>query len=74
MAWQRHGPYSSCLFHCYSRAYWASPLPTDQFSLLTSTGLLKTSSGRMPCAFPSPSVIALKRNKGLGHGVVQGNP
>jgi hypothetical protein len=30
-----------------------------QFSLLTSTSLMKTSSGGMPRAFPSPSAIAL---------------
>ena len=31
-------------------AYWASPLPKDQFSFLTSIRLMKTSSRRSPTA------------------------
>jgi hypothetical protein len=37
----------------------ATPLPNDQFSFLTSTRSLKTSSGQMPTDAESPSAMAL---------------
>jgi hypothetical protein len=40
-------------------AYWAMPLPKDQFSFLTSIRLMKTSSRRSPTAEYRSSAIAL---------------
>jgi hypothetical protein len=44
---------------CRYFAYWASPLPKDQFSLLTSTRFMNTSSRRISRRLCSPSAIAL---------------
>ena len=46
-------------FASRSQAYCAIPLPNDQFSFLTSTRLMKTSSRRRPSLEASPSAIAL---------------
>jgi hypothetical protein len=40
-------------------AYCAMPLPNDQFSFLTSTRLMNTSSTRIPGDFANPSAIDL---------------
>src|SRR6202161_488144 len=39
----------------YQAAYWATPLPNDQFSFFTSTRVIKTSSGRSCNELTMPS-------------------
>ena len=48
----------ACTFEAHD-AYWAMPLPNDQFSFLTSTRLMKTSSGRRPTVADNPSAMDL---------------
>ncbi|MCY1309366.1 hypothetical protein D9M70_594560 [compost metagenome] len=45
-------------FEC-QRAYWAMPLPNDQFSFFTSTRLMKTSSARTASCALRPSTMVL---------------